>query len=437
MIDLYLTSPDRAKLREKQAPLAWETKPPVGLPLLTVEAGKPLQPFLGVGAALTDSSAWLLAKAMDARERKEALHALFHPSEAGFRVVRICIGASDFAVGGSYTCCDIADPALSAFTLEREKAYLFSLLKEIRAIQPKLTVMATPWSAPAWMKTSKSLNGGWLDWAHYDTFARYLVKFLQGCAAEGIQLDYLTPQNEPRHESNSYPSMRMEPSDQARFIGEHLGPALKAARIKTKILCWDHNWDAPEFPLGVLANEKARAFTAGTAFHSYAGTPDAQEKVRAAYPDKELHFTESSGGDWYKEFGGNVRWDITNLLTGSVRYGARSVLKWNLILDEDHGPQNGGCKDCRGILTWNRKTRALIKNEEFWAFSHVGNFVAPGAKVVASSVVPGVPSIAFRNPKGQRVVVCCVEKETAFVLQDGKRYATVTVPAGCAATLVY
>ena len=438
MIDLFLTTPDKNNLLTKQPAISWDANLQSGLPTLTVEANRLQQPFLGVGAALTDSSAWLLAKSMDASERRAALTALFDTKVGhGFSVLRICIGASDFSVGGSYTCCDTPDPTLQKFTLEREKAYLLPLLREIRKIQPKLTIIASPWSAPAWMKTNQSLNGGWLEWAHYGTFARYLTKFVQDCAAEGVKIDYLTPQNEPRHESNTYPSMRMEPKDQARFIGENLGPELRKARLKTKILCWDHNWDAPEFPLGVLADEKARKFTAGSAFHGYAGTPDAQEKVRLAYPEKELHFTESSGGDWYKDFGGNVRWDITNLLTGSVRHGARSVLKWNLVLDEAHGPQNGGCTDCRGILTWDKKSRTLTKNEEFWAFGHIGRFVPNGSKVVVSSELPELPSVSFIRRDGRRVLVCCATKESTFALRDGDRTARVTIPAGAAATAIW
>ncbi len=120
-----------------------------------------------------------------------------------------------------------------------------------------------------------------------------------------------------------------------------------------------------------------------------------------------------------------------------MRHGARSVLKWNLVLDENHGPQNGGCKDCRGVLTWETKTRTLTKNEEFFAFGHVGRFVPRGSHVIESSEVPGLPSVAFLRPDGRKVAVCCADKETAFALKDGSRNAKVTVPAGATATLLW
>lgn len=436
-MDAYLTTPDKKSLLTPLAPLAWGTNDP-SLPELLVESEKRRQPFLGVGAALTDSSAWLLAKAMEEGTRRETLKALFDPKEGnGFAVLRVCVGASDFAVGGSYTYCDTPDPTLAAFSIQRERAYLIPLLKEIKKIQPKLTLIASPWSAPAWMKTTKSLNGGWLKAEHYETYARYWVKYLAAMAAEGVRFAYLTPQNEPRHETKSYPSMRMEPQDQARFIGEHLGPALKKAGLRTKILCWDHNWDGIDFPLGVLAEDKARAFTAGAAFHGYGGEVSAQAKVQAAYPDKELHFTESSGGAWATDFGGNIRWDLTNLLAGSVRYGARSVLKWNLVLDEKWGPQNGGCDNCRGIVTFDRPTGSVVKNEEFYAFGHLGRFVPPGSRHVVSGSVPGLVSVAFVRPDGRCVLVCCAEKEVRFQLRHQKRATVVSVPPGAALTLVW
>jgi glucosylceramidase len=257
------------------------------------------------------------------------------------------------------------------------------------------------------MKTSRKMNGGWLDWPAYSAFARYFVRFVQAYEAEGVPIYAVTVQNEPRHESDTYPSMRMEPRDQARFVRDHLGPAFAQAGIRTKILIWDHNWDAPEYPLEVLADAGARRYIGGTAFHAYAGEVSAQTKVRDAYPDKEIHFTESSGGDFAPDFGPNLRWDVTNLIVGATRNWAKTVLKWNLVLDENHGPTNGGCKDCRGIVTLNRKTGEVTRNEEFYAFGHASRFVRPGAQRIESSALPDLPNVAFRNPDGTFVLVAC------------------------------
>ena len=436
-MEMYLTTPDRQNLMTKKADIKWGA-PQRGLPEFTVDVSKKLQPFLGVGAALTDSSAFLLTKCMSDTAREETLCALFSPAPgAGFSVIRICMGASDFNHAGSYTYCDYPDPTLKMFSIHREQECLIPIIHAIRRINPNITIIASPWSAPAWMKTNNSLNGGWLAQEHYDTYAGYFVKYIDAMRREGINIDYITPQNEPRHNDDRYPSMRMEPSDQARFIGNHLGPALQKANIRTKILCWDHNWDMMDFPMGVLADPDARKYTAGAAFHAYAGEPSAQAQVQKAFPEQEIHFTESSGGFWATDFGGNIRWDLTNPILGSIRYGARTSLKWNLVLDENQGPQNGGCDNCRGIVTYNRKLGAITRNEEFYAFGHVGAFVHRGAHVVGSTAIDGSPNAVFLNRDGGRVLVTCSEKERRVQVIDGKRAAQINIPAGSAITLTW
>ncbi len=436
-MEMYLTTPDRKNLMTRKADIQWGALQR-GVADITVDVSKRLQPFLGVGAALTDSSAFLLNKCMSDSTRDETLRALFSPVPgAGFSVIRICMGASDFNHAGSYTYCDYPDPSLRMFSIHREQECLIPIIKDIIRINPHIRIIASPWSAPAWMKTNNSLNGGWLAQEHYDTYAGYFVKYIDAMRREGITIDYITPQNEPRHNDDRYPSMRMEPSDQARFIGKYLGPALRKANIRTKILCWDHNWDMIDFPMGVLADPDARKYTAGAAFHAYAGEPSAQAQVQKAFPEQEIHFTESSGGFWATDFGGNIRWDLTNPILGSIRYGARTSLKWNLVLDENQGPQNGGCDNCRGIVTYNRKTGVVTRNEEFYAFGHVGAFVRQGANVVASSVIDGSPSAVFLNQDGGRVLVTCSEKARRIQVIDGKRAAQINIPAGSAVTLTW
>ena len=365
----------------------------------------------GFGAALTDSSAWLLSRLPPPR-REAILKELFDPKTGnGFSVVRICMGASDFAVRGSYTYDDLPagdrDETLGKFSIAPDMAYIVPVLRDICRINPQVKIIATPWTAPAWMKTSKNLHGGWLDWPAYAVYARYFVAFLQAYKAAGIPIWAVTVQNEPRHETDKYPSMRMEPGDQARFVRDHLGPAFAAARLQTKIFVWDHNWDAPDYPIAVLSDSAARPFIAGAAFHSYAGSPDAQQKFRTAFPDKEIHFTESSGGDFAPDFGANLYWDIENLICGATRYGAKSVLKWNIALDEKHGPQNGGCTDCRGVVTIHSKTGEITRNEEFYALGHASRYVRPNAVYLPTSPVPDLPSAAFRNPDGSLIWVAC------------------------------
>ena len=291
------------------------------------------------------------------------------------------------------------------------------------------------------MKTSKNLHGGWLDWGSYAAYAKYFVRFLEAYRKAGVPVQYVTVQNEPRHESSTYPSMRMEPNDQARFVREHLAPAFRAARITTKILVWDHNWDTPDYPLAVLSDAGAREQIAGVAWHAYGGKPDAQDAVRRVYPHLETHFTESSGGVFASDFGANVRWDITNLVVGATKYGASTVLKWNLALDPAHGPKNGGCPDCRGVVTINPATGDIVRNEEYYAFAHASRFVRPGAVRLATKDTPDFPCAAFRNKTGSLVVVGAntdtTRARTLRVESAGRLPVRVNVPAGAAVSVVY
>lgn len=439
----WVTTPDRRLLLAPQ-PLLPFTANAGGQDaiLISVEENQTDQKMAGFGAALTDSSAYIINRLP--RDRREALlRDLFDPARGnGFSVLRVPMGASDFTHRGSYTYHDlpegVKDPELSRFSIAPDTEYTIPLLRRIRQINPSLTLIASPWTAPAWMKTSKNLHGGWLDWPAYSAYALYFVKFVEAYRRAGVRVDYVTPQNEPRLERTSYPTMRMEPRDQSRFVRDHLGPAFRRAGIKTRILAWDHNWDQPEYPLEVLNDNAARSYITGVAWHGYAGRVENQDKVRRVYPAQETHFTESSGGDFAPRFGDNVLWDMQNLIIGATRFGARSVLKWNLALDEAHGPRNGGCSDCRGIVTIDSQTGAVTKNEEFYAFGHASRFVRAGATRVGSTELANLPNVAFRNPDGSYVLVLCnpdTNHPAAFAVRWKGQFLRGSIPAGAGMTL--
>lgn len=443
LVSAFVTTPDRKLLH---APVRVADTHASNDITIAVDESQSRQTVRGFGAALTDSSAYLLSR-LSAGKREAALRDLFdtRAGGVGFSVLRVPMGASDFTPRGNYTYNDLppgeTDPEQKRFSIKPDEAYILPLLRQIRKINPALTIMASPWSAPAWMKTSKNINGGWLDWSAYAAYARYFVRFVQAYQKAGVPVHYVTLQNEPRLERDSYPTMRMEPGDQARFVREHLGPAFRKAGIKTKILVWDHNWDVPDYPMGVLKDAAARPYIAGVAWHAYAGKPDAQEIVRRAYPHMETHFTESSGGEFASNFGGNVRWDIATLIVGATKYGASTVLKWNLALDPEHGPRNGGCADCRGVVTINPSTGAVTKNEEYYAFGHASRWVRPGAVRLETDDTKDFPGAAFRNRDRSLVFVGAngdTAKARTVTLKFGRRPpVAVTVPAGAAVTVVF
>ncbi|HTN41160.1 MAG TPA: glycosyl hydrolase, partial [Asticcacaulis sp.] len=324
--------------------------------VITVDPARTYQTMVGFGASMTDASVWLIRNKMTTRQRDALMRDLFGAEGLNFSFTRLTIGASDFS-RAHYSYDDMPkgerDPEMAHFSIDAAKVDVIPAMKQALALNPKLTVMASPWSAPGWMKTTDSLIQGSLKPEAYPYFADYLSRYLKDMRAEGVDITLLTLQNEPGFEPDSYPGMRVEPASRAAFIGGFLGPKLAADGGTTKILDYDHNWDLPSSPLAVLGDAKASPYVAGVAWHCYAGDVAAQGPVHDAYPDKDAYFTECSGGEWAPKFDETFGWTVKNLIIGSTRNWAKGVLMWNLALDENFGPHKGGCGDCRGIVTIN------------------------------------------------------------------------------------
>ncbi|HET7373050.1 MAG TPA: glycoside hydrolase family 30 beta sandwich domain-containing protein [Gemmatimonadaceae bacterium] len=440
-VEVYVTTSDRAKLLAREPDIRSNTRPaPSGVPTIEVDPSRTCQAMVGFGAALTDASAWLIEHKLTAVQRDSLLHDLFGAEPgAGFSFVRIDMGASDFSLR-HYSYDDMpageSDPTLSHFSIAADTAETIPILKRAREINPRLEVMASPWSAPGWMKTTGSMIKGTLRRNAYDAYADYFHRFVDAYAAYGIPIYAITIQNEPHFEPADYPGMRMEPAARAEFVGKHLGPLFTRAGIRTRILDWDHNWDEPQSPLAVLADSTASRFVSGVAWHCYKGDVSAQGPVHDAHPDKDTFFTECSGGDWAPKWADNLAWTIRNLVIGSTRNWARGVLMWNLALDENHGPHTGGCGNCRGVVTIDSRTGAVTRNEEYYALAHASRFVKPGARRMASPTVAKLDDVAFRNEDGSSVLIVLNSDSTAqkFAVRDRQRTFAYTLPAGAVVT---
>jgi glucosylceramidase len=376
-----------------------------------VDPGDTRQAMVGFGASITDASAWLIQQ-MAPQPRQALLQELFGRQDNGIGLsfARLTIGASDFS-RSHYSLDDTPDnapdPQLAHFSIAPNLADVVPVTRAALAINPDLKVMASPWSAPAWMKSNRRLIQGTLDPDAYNAFARYLLKYVDAYAEQGIPIWALTVQNEPDFEPTSYPGMRFNAPARARFIGQHLGPLLAARGASAPLLFdWDHNWSKPHEPMGVLNDPKANRYVNAVAWHCYEGTPDAQSPVHAAFPDKDVYQTECSGGDWEPLISGGLTLQARRLIIESVRHDARGVLFWNLALDQDGGPHTGGCDTCRGVVDIDTRSGAITRTDEYYALAHASRFVPPGAHRVGSSdEVDGVDNVAFVNPDGTRVLV--------------------------------
>ncbi len=439
---VWVTLPDQSQLLQPQPDIAFSTDTTGDL-AIEIDDSTRYQVMTGFGAALTDASAWLLRHRLTRPQRDSLLNDLFsREGGIGLSMVRVTIGGSDFS-RRHYTLDDRSpgDTSRVQFGLAPEQREVLSVLTEARALNPLLTVMATPWSAPAWMKDPNRLNGGTLKREAYPAFAEYLRNYLSISQAAGVPIGLVSLQNEPHHEPPDYPGMRLTPTQRAELLREHVGPLLAQHHPGTRILEWDHNWDEPESPLAVLADSGARKFVSGVAWHCYAGDVSAQSAVHARYPDKDVYFTECSGGTWAPNWGDNLAWNVSTLIVGATRNWARGVMLWNLALDDDHGPHLGGCTNCRGVVTIDSATGKVTRNEEYYALAHASRFVRPGAHRIASTQgPPGVASVAFQNADDSSTVLLAVNTSggpAPLVVRHGARVMRLALSAGAVATLVW
>lgn len=441
-VQVWVTTGDRSKLLARGADVRLGPARKAQA-VIEIDPSRRFQEIQGFGASITDASAYLI-QGMDPARREGLMRELFGRDPGlGMSFTRLTIGASDFS-RSHYSFDDMPpgerDPELKRFSIDPQRAKVLPTVKRALAINPQLKVMASPWSAPGWMKTSDSLVKGSLKPEAYDAFARYLGRYLGAMREEGVPVFALTIQNEPHFEPPDYPGMRVEPASRAAFIGGHLGPLLAREHPGTTVFDWDHNWDEPDSPAAVLADPAAARYVSGVAWHCYAGNVAVQAQVHARFPDKDTWFTECSGGGWAQDWAKNLMFFTRTLVIDTTRGWARGVLLWNLALDEKDGPYLGGCKNCRGVVTIDSRTGEVTRNVEYYALAHASRFVLPGAHRIASSEAAGqLSNVAFRNRDGSLALIVANGASTAqtFAVRQGRAGFHYTLPANSVGTFAW
>lgn len=428
----WITSDDH-RLRLHPAAVE-QVRAPIARPDIRIDGDRRMQSIIGFGAAMTDASSMLLLR-MSTQQRDAAMRYLFTRDNGGlgFDFVRVPIGASDFSPV-HYSLDDPpdqrADPALRHYRFDHVRATVIPLLLQARALDPQLSVMASPWSAPGWMKDSDTLIKGSLRPEYVDAFADYLARFANDMAAAGVPLFALTIQNEPAFEPGDYPGMLLSARQRAAVIAA-LGPRLPPS---VRILEWDHNWDKPEEPLAVLADPAAARYVSGIAWHCYAGKIDAQSRVHDLHPQLDAYLTECSGGDWEPVRSNGISGQASTLLIAALRNWARGVQFWNLALDDHAGPHLGGCGNCRGIITVHANG-SFTPSDDAWALAHASRFIRVGAVRIGSG--DAADQVAVENPDGSRVLLVANTRRSArrLSLCDGSTCMRWKMPARSVATL--
>ena len=440
-LHITTTSADLKQALSAQPAVTFSTAAPkVNTPRIEVDPAQHFQSIDGFGASLTDSAAWLLETKLDTATRRKAMLALFDANEGiGLTILRQPMGGTDLA-RTHYSYDDMPrgqkDPALAHFSIARDEEVILPALREALAVQPAMKIIATPWSVPAWMKTSGSLIGGKLRKESYPAFAQYFVKYVQSYQAAGIPIWAVTLQNEPLYEPKDYMGMKMSAKEQRDVLRDHFGPAFAKAGLSTKIMVYDHNWDHPEYAATILSDPAAARYAAGTAYHCYGGQVEAQSATHAQFPDKDIWETECSGGTWQKD---KAFQSTAELVIGTTRNWARSVVLWGLALDPDGNPHAGGCGTCRGVITVDDKTQpaSFHPTLDYYVLGQASKFVRTGARRIASSEAAGVMNVAFENPDGSLalLVLNAGNAPVEFTVAAQGRTAQVTLSGNTLATL--
>lgn len=427
---------------------------PFGQPVETqvcvfVDPTKTFQDFVGIGGAITDASAETFAKLpLDIQE--QVLTAYFDKDKGiGYNLIRTNIHSCDFS-SGSYTYIDEGDAELKSFDIKHDKQFKIPLIKKaIKKADGKVTFYASPWSPPAFMKsTNNMLQGGKLLPEFYQPWANYFVKFIKSYEKEGIPVWGITIQNEPMAKQ-TWESCIFTAEEERDFLVNNLGPTMHKEGLQdVKIMMWDHNRDLIyQRAQTYFADPEVKKYVWGLGFHWYedwsGGEPmyDNLRKVKEAFPDMHLLFTEGTAENfdsteynmWSlgEEYGESMIHDFNN--------GAEGWTDWNILLDETGGPNHVG-NFCFAPLHGDTRTGQLKYTNSYFYIGHFSKFIKPGAKrIIASPSRSQLLSTAFLNPDGSVVVIVMnkTDKETDYFLWvDGQAVPVKSLPHSIA-TLVF
>jgi len=406
-----------------------------------VDPNKTFQTVMGIGGAITDASAETFSK-IPKDKQKEILDAYYDVNKGiGYTLARTTIHSSDFA-SGSYTYITEGDKELKSFNVLHDQQYRIPLIKQaIAAAGGKLTLYASPWSPPAFMKDNNNmLKGGKLKPEYFQTWATYYTKFIKAYEKEGIPIWGISIQNEPMA-TQTWESCIYTGEEERDFLKNFLGPTMKKEGLgNKKIIAWDHNRDMLYQRASTVLNDpEAAKYVWGIGYHWYENWSGGEQMfdnlklVHEAYPEANLIFTEGCKekfdikkiNDWKlgELYGTNLINDFNN--------GIVAWTDWNILLDENGGP-NHVKNFCFAPIHANVKTGEIMYTSEYWYIGHFSKFVRPGAKRIACSPSrSAISATGFVNTDGKVAVIVMnkgEEKLTYNLWIEGKAVEVESLP---------
>lgn len=361
------------------------------------------QEIIGFGGALTESSGYNLSQ-VNKVLANQILEDYFLENGLGYSLCRTAIGSCDFALS-SYSYLKNGD--MDTFSIERDEQYVIPLIKNALRKNPELKLLASPWSPPAFMKNNKMLVlGGKLLEKNYNLYAEYLTKYILEYQKRGIEVQYMTVQNEP-NATQVWESCLYSAEEEARFVKDYLYPKFVKNGINTKILAWDHNKERL-FSRAKDVFKVAKNSVAGMAMHWYSG--DYFEEIaltRNQFPDKLLLHTEGCTGfsNFRKEDEVKNAEIYGHDILGDLNAGINGFIDWNMLLDHKGGP-NHKRNYCNAPIMLDKNNTGYIKNLTYYYIGHFSKYIKPGAKRIGySKFTSDIEVTAFKNLDGSVVVI--------------------------------
>jgi len=366
------------------------------------------QTHLGFGGAITEASAYTMSEQMKNTHYQEVINAYFSKQGLNYNLVRLHMNSCDFSLE-NYSYVQTGDRKLETFDISREERWVLPFVKEALLRSDQLKILISPWSPPAYMKTNNDMNhGGKLLAEFRNVWAQYYVKFIQELNKRNIDVWALTVQNEPAA-VQTWDSCIYSAQEEGDFIKNHLGPALNKSGLNDiKVLIWDHNLDIIlERAVPILSDDQASQYVWGTAFHWYvAEVPENLSKLHALFPDKHLLFTEGciEGGPRPGAWDTGERY-ARNIIN-DFNHGCEGFIDWNLVLNEQGGPNHVG-NYCDAPILADRPNQRLIYNSSYYFIWHFSRYIEPGSVRVAqqATLVDGLRLVTYRTPDDKLIVV--------------------------------
>lgn len=380
------------------------------------------QTFLGFGGAFTEATGYAI-KQLSQEKQNQALNDYFSKDGLNYNFGRLPVGSTDFSPK-SYSYSYKED--LSDFSIEKDKEYILPTVKSALEINPDLQFLSSPWSPPKFMKSNKMLVlGGKLIEKYKKNMANYFAKYLIAYKNEGIDIKYVTVQNEP-NAIQVWESCLYNSEEEMSFVINYLYPTLRSNNLQTKILIWDHNKEKLfTRSKQELINNKALEAISGIAYHYYSG--DHFENIALthdAFPGKILLHTEGCTG--YSKFNPNEEVQNGEIyghdILGDLNAGSNGYIDWNLVLDNKGGP-NHKLNYCNAPIMINSSKTDYIKNLTYYYIGHFSKFIMPGSKRIAfSKYTSDIEVTAFKNPDNSIAIILMnrnnFNKEYTICLND-------------------